>query len=475
MGWQDAPVAEDYDVKQVPAPRSGIPEPGPSSAGEDVSGIAKAAGRMAKISAAPTIGSVAVPAAITALTGPANMPFIPLEQGLGSFLGEGFNQLTGITEPSMKQLGMSAIVPIATGYGMNALRGAAALPKELNTKAPQMATDQMKSYAPIVPSSTLFEKAEQMGTKIAPTKTKEWASKVLTDVDISSTEKGALRKVLKDSGFDEFLASSLDGLNPKRMQRVMASIGKLVPDAKGYEGGQLKTLFSSMVDDLDTAANAPGAAATLKLARDTFKREAVLDDVGKAINSAFFVKKGVGAQGEFSANKVLNTLRKTDEGLGKFFSQSFSEAEQKEIKDLFGFLNTLPSLKPGAGVQYGSGAGRKAMMNAIGGGGVGGGIGFALGSAAGIGGPAGAAVGGGLGVLAPAFANASELVMQAWKMPGGRQLVRNLLMNKDGVPLPHIAATLSAFVTGAKATPAPAREIQPIQNPTQIQPMGMMP
>lgn len=470
MGWQDAPLADDYDVRTVPAPKSGIPETGPSSAGEDVSAIAKAVGRIAKTSAAPAFGSVAVPAAITALTGPANLPFIPLEQGLGSFLGEGFNQLTGITEPSLKQLGMSAIVPMATGYGMNAIRAAARLPADLNTAAPNIAKNQIKGYKPLTSASELFEQAGQQGTLIPVSKTRSWAETVLSNPDISTTEKRALDSVLRKTGFSEFLKGSPDGLNPNRLQRVLYGIGKLTPTAEGYEGGNLKQLFKFMMEDLDDAATSgkPGAA-TLQAARETFKREAVLNDVNKAINSAFFVKKGVGSQGEFSANKILNTLNKTDDpgSLGQFFSQSFSKAEQKEIKDLFGFLNTLPSLKPGAGQQYGSGQFWNKIANAGAGSGIGAGAGFAMG------GPAGAAIGGGLGLMAPEAANMGSTILQAWKMPGGRQLVRTLLTNSGGAASPHIAATLAAFVTGGMAQPA--SEIQPPVNPTQIQPMGLRP
>lgn len=450
---------------QVPAPKSGIPEPGPSSAGEDVSALAKAAGRIAKTSAAPTVGSVALPAAITALTGPANLPFIPLEQGLGSFLGEGFNQLTGITEPSLKQLGMSAIVPMATGYGMNALRGAAVLPKELNTRAPQMATDQMKNYRG-TPSKVLFDQATQEGVSIPLSATTTALQELRNSIaDATPAARKAFETVVKQTGLED-LATNPNGVSPAKMQYLLADVGKLQAKAAkdgGLQSGYLKKFFSSLSDDLDKSGAALGPA------RDAFKRESVLNEIDDAINGAMFIKKGQGLQPEFSANKVLNTLNKTNEGLGKFFSQSFSKAEQKEIKDLFGFLNTLPSLKPGAGQQYGSGQFWNKIANAGAGSGIGAGAGFA------ISGPAGAAIGGGLGLMAPEAANMGSTILQAWKMPGGRQLVRNLLMNSEGAASPHVAATLSAFVTGATATPAPAREIQPIQNPTQIQPMGLMP
>lgn len=448
---------------QVPAPKSGIPEPGPSSAGEDVSALAKATGRIARTSAAPTVGSVALPAAMTALTGPANLPFIPLEQGLGSGLGEAFNQLTGITEPSLKQIGMSTIVPMATGYGMNALRGAAVLPKELNTRAPQMATKQMQGYRG-TPSKTLFDQATQEGISIPLSATTTALQDIRNSIaDATPAAKKAFETVLKQTGLED-LATNPNGVSPAKMQYLLADIGKLQAKAAkegGLQSGYLKKFFSSLSDDLEQSGAALGPA------REAFKRESVLNEIDDAINGAMFVKKGQGLQPEFSANKILNTLNKSNEGLGKFFSQSFSKAEQKEIKDLFGFLNTLPSLKPGAGQQYGSGQFWNKVANAGAGSGIGAGAGFAMG------GPAGAAIGGGLGLMAPEVANMGSTILQAWKMPGGRQLVRSLLTNSEGAAAPHVAATLAAFVTGGTAQPS--REIQPLTNPTQIQPMGLMP
>ena len=64
-------------------------------------------------------------------------------------------------------------------------------------------------------------------------------------------------------------------------------------------------------------------------------------------------------------------------------------------------------------------------------------------------------------MLAPEVANFSSLLMQAWKMPGGRQIVRSLLNNSDGAWTPQIAGTLGAFVSGQLATetkPEPAMQ-----------------
>ena len=402
--------------------------------------------------------SIALPAAATALAGPANLPFVPLEQGIGSGIGEGINQLTGITEPSLKQLGLATVAPIAMGYGLNLLRTGSAIGKTLNTEAPAMATQQMSGYRAAVPAKTLFDQATQQGVTVPLSKTMT----ALQDLRVSMSDatpagQRAFETVLKQTGLED-LATQPGGVTPSKLQNLLADVGKLQAQASkegGLKAGYLGQFFGALKDDLDNSG------ALLGQARQAFKRETVLNDIDDAISNAMFVKKGQGLQTEFSANKILNTLNKTDEGLGKFFSQSFTPKEQVEIKSLFGFLNSLPSLKPGAGQQYGSGRFFERITRSGGGGGVGAGIGFALG------GVPGAAVGAGVGILAPEAAAAGKLLMQAWKMPGGRQVVKSLLTNTDGAWTPYVGSTLTSFVAGLNSTQARP----PSFSGTMLQPM----
>jgi hypothetical protein len=183
----------------------------------------------------------------------------------------------------------------------------------------------------------------------------------------------------------------------------------------------------------------------------------VLDDVEKAVRDAVFTPKGQGLQTQFNANKIINELNKTDEGLGKWFSQSFSRTEQGEIKNLLGFLNTLPSLKPAG--QFGSGRFWERVSHAGAGSGVGAGVGFA------VAGPPGAAIGAGLGALAPEGVDLAKLALQAWRMPGGRQVVKTLLLNGDESKIPYMVSSLSAFVAGGTT-----RNVKPTQSGTMLQP-----
>lgn len=450
---------DELELKyQVPPPPSGIPHGVESRAGQDVEEISGAAGTFVKKSALPTIGSVALPAAMTATIGPANIPFIPLEQGVGSGIGELANQFFGITELDALQVGVATVSPIVMGYGTNLLRTGKVAPAALQTKAPQMATSQLRNYRSATPSKALFEQAARQGHVIPLTKTGAAIQALRTELQQATpASRRAFERVMRDTGLDDLLqqvqtanvtrigtVQTAQGVNPVQMQHVLTDIGKMQSQA-AREGGlrhsHLSRLFGAMKDDLEESGSG------LAFARRAFKREAVLDDLEDAIGRAMFVKKGQGAQTEFSANKILNTLNRTDEGLGKFFSQAFTGKEQGEIKELFSFLNTLPSLRPGAGQTFGSGQFFERMSRAGAGGGVGAATGFALG------GPTGAAVGGALGLGINEATQFGKLMLQAWRMPGGRTVVKNLLLNADGAATPYVVSTLTAFVTSARSKP----------------------
>jgi hypothetical protein len=263
--------------------------------------------------------------------------------------------------------------------------------------------------------------------------------------------KAAFEKVLKDTGLED-LATSPNGITPAKMQGLLEDVGALVANADdGIEKKYLGKFFSALNKDLDDAGAALGPA------RDYWKREKVLDDVEKAIRGAVFTPKGQGLQTQFNANKIINELNKTDEGLGKWFSQSFSRAEQGEIKNLLGFLNTLPSLKPAG--QFGSGRFWERASQAGAGGGIGAGVGFA------VAGPPGAAIGASLGAMAPAGADLAKLALQAWRMPGGRQVVKTLLLNGDESKIPYMVSSLTAFLAGGTA-----KSVKPTQSGTMLQP-----
>ena len=236
-------------------------------------------------------------------------------------------------------------------------------------------------------------------------------------------------------------------MNPARLQRVMNATGELIPSAEGYGGGHLKRLFGALSQDLDDAASSVNAAATLKEARQLFKREHVLKDIGDELSKAFTLNRGQEVR-QFNANKIVRTLEDSSGTIGKFFKQAFSPAEQKDLVGFFEFLNTIPVLKPGAGAQYGAG---KLLARTAASMGMGGGTGFAMSG----GNPAMAAAGTAVGAAIPAADDMVRTGIQVWKMPGGKSLLRNVLNNSDGVLTPQVLSAITAFATAQAAKPAP--------------------
>jgi hypothetical protein len=442
--------------KQMPVPQSGIPESGASRAGADVHGMGSAALNFGKKAALPTAGSIALPAVMTMGLGPANAPFIPLEQGIGSGLGEVVNQALGITEPSLTQIGTSTLAPIAVGYGVNALRASGVLPKTLNTEGPNLAKGQLKGYRGAESAKDVMEQATQQGITIPMADTTTALQQMRNIlVDKTPAAQRAFEKVMKDTGLED-LATAPSGITPSKMQGLLEDVGALQQAAEDpIERKYLGRLFGALNKDLDDAGAALGPA------RDYWKREQVLNDLDKAITNAVFTPKGQGLQTQFNANKIINELNDKSEGLGKWFSQSFTIAEQGEIKNLLGFLNTLPSLKPGAGQNWGSGRFWERGAHVGAGASIGGAAGFA------VAGPAGAAVGAGAGALVPEVAEISKLVFQAWKMPGGRETVKRLFLNSDGASVPHMASALTAFINSGRA-----KNVTPVQSGSMMMPFG---
>lgn len=424
-----------------------------------LSSIPSAVGNFAKTSALPTAGSIILPAAATYMTGGAAAPYLPALSGLGSGAGEAMNQMFGITEPSLSQIGMSTAIPTALGYGANAMRTAgkflpsSAGPGTLNALAPQEAAGRIAGMRGAQAAGPLFEKAAKEGTLVPLTKTQTLIKSVLDNPDIATAEKKAFSQALKETGVKEFIGQSPQGMNPARMQRVLAATGELQSGAEGYTGGHLKRLFGALSDDLDEAANVAGAgAATLKAARDTFKRERVLTDLDKEISSAFKINRGQGAQGQFNANKIINTLKDSSEGTGKFFSQAFSKKEQKDLIGFFEFLNEIPGLGAPAGTTRGSELLLKTVGKQTGMGMIGGGIGFAAG------GPVGAGVGTAIGGAIPPSLETIKLMRMAWQMKGGKQFIKDTFNNTGGSLTPQVLSSIGAFVSGQMAQPMPSIE-----------------
>ena len=527
-------------------------------------GMAEAVGNFAKPSILPTAGSIALPAALTALAGPANAPFIPLEQGVGSGMGEAANQMFGITEPSLTNIGVSAALPTALGYGANALRALktvvplSAGAETLNALAPKEAAAKVAGYRTGKDVTQLFKQATAGGEKIGmentlaaidgelsrlnstevskranaqvikfletarkdivasnqlygmnvktvPTRSmqpgpntgmsvkevrgpsvptgltvnesRDAEGKLIgltTGVKTRGTEGGPLEGMtVKTTSTGQDVAGPLEGfkmsvsetrgpntispnpqITPSGWQTVAHSLGELVGDAKrNAKPGEkaYSTVFAAMQNDLDEAGG-----SVLKYARNTFKREQVINEIDDAIAGAFKINRGQGEAGQFNANKIINTLQDEGDTLGKFFKQAFTGAERKDLVDFFKFLNTIPTLKPGAGQQYGSG---RAIRDVLAPATAAGGAGFASSG----GDPLITGLATAAGALAPQAAESVTMLRQVWSLPGGRQMLKGLLANSDGALTPQVMGALGAFLSGQSsgANVSPAGTVRP--------------
>ena len=429
--------------------------------------LAQKVGSFVKPSILPTVGSIGVPAAATALLGPANAPFVPLESGIGSGLGEAANQALGITEPSLAQIGLSAALPTALGYGANAVRAGkqflgAKGAETLNQLAPEEAKRMVGSLRGSENVGQLFKDATAQGVKVPAKQTASALDDLLTQMGNPSVgiqkARGKVEKYLV--GLRERLTTQSGNLTPTQLQAELQGIGELQREAAAKGGptaGAYKKLFGALSDDLE-------GAPALKHARDVFKRETVLNDLDDAVNAAFKINRGQGEAAQFNANKVLNTLQDATDGMGKFFHQAFTKAERKDVTDLFKFLNTIPNLAPGAGQQFGAG---RAIAKTLGPIAAGSGAGFAMG------GPAGSGIGAAVGAILPPVADTGKMMLQAWRMPGGRNLIKSLLSNSDGSVTPQVLQTLGAFVSGQMAEAGLNPNTMESQSTGSLEPPGM--
>src|SRR3990172_755089 len=239
-----------------------------------------------------------------------------------------------------------------------------------------------------VPGSAaeLFEAAKQAGGSVQMTNTLNALDDVIGQLDSASTPPAVLTNA-KNLWLK--IAGKNGAFDPTDLQQELEIFGKTVAKLERVEGspfGVGKKVFSALLDDLDNAIGqgVPGAA-TLRLARDTFKRSAAIEDAIEISGKALKVLRGQGDAVSFNPGEVIRKLQGD-----KFFGQSFSQAEQKEIFGLLTNLNKIPALRPGAGQQFGSGAIMQGLKMA----GFGGGVGLFTG------GPTGGAIGTAIGIPA---------------------------------------------------------------------------
>lgn len=403
----------------------------------------------------PTVGGIAG----SALGGGIGTPFGMTVPGgivggsLGSMAGEAGNQALGLTQPSWGQIGLAGGIPLAMGGAAAALRplmpfatsGRAA--QVLNALAPEEAASKVGALMPKVKASALFSQAAEAQVTIPMNRTVHMLDDMLDDLTSVSTgvQKANSQVIGYLKGIKNLLQTNPTGLSPTALQRELEGAGNVVKsvNVKGGTGsGSIKQVFKAMVNDLDDAAKMgnPGlpGAQTLVAARDAFKRESVVKEIGEAITDATKSLRGQGELVQFNANAVMKSIAKNP-----FYEKAFSATEKGEVESLLKLLNKIPALQPGAGAQFGSG--RTAQMLKAGT--IGGGVGAASGD------PMNAAIGAAVGTVVPAVAEFGKNVATALQMSTGRALMKELLTHSKGIATPQVVSVIAAYARAVEANP----------------------
>lgn len=306
--------------------------------------------RAMKPAALPTLGQVGGTLAGMA-TGPLAPVAVPALESLGGMVGEGANQLLGITQPSLTQIGIQGILPpVVRGATMAAkilpasTRGATLL----NEIAPVEAKNQIAKIAAREPetASALFQKAEASKQRVPTLNTQS-----VIDSEVKNRLAGGSASD-QYKGTREFLSTlqaSLKrrqgALTPTQYQRELRDLGTMISKAStDVERGALTAVKRSLEDALEAAP----AGTPLALARKVSLKENVLKDIDEFTFKADKTKQGQGDLTQFNASEVLRKIEK-DESFAKRFKKAFTPTEQREIKKIYEKLNEFPPLPSAQG------------------------------------------------------------------------------------------------------------------------------
>jgi len=398
-----------------------------------------------------TIAQSVLPTALGIAGSPFGVPGI----AAGSVIGEAINQFLGISPRSNLQLGLAAGVPFVPsvikrgGQLISRIATPRAGAETLNRLAGPEAEKFIEKLAPSQGYKMLFNQASQQGGLIQMTNTASKLDDLIQQMKDLSTPPTVLQyaKNLRDK------ITQKNGIfTPDDLQQELELFGRMVSKLEGEEGSPFgigKSTYRAMINDLDNAINAgTQGAATLKLARDTFKRAAAVDDLSSWIRHATKPLRAQGDAVQFNPAEVLRNMK-----MDEFFSQAFTKTEQKEIEALLTKLNKIPALRPGAGQQAGSFT--RFLPYALG---IGGAYQFGT---AGI-----------LAGLIPGTVEVSKNIAIALSMKEGRSLLWKIITDKGTITEKGLSI-LSAFVRAQMAESAQEQPAQPQEPITPSATIGL--
>jgi hypothetical protein len=400
--------------------------------------VLKTAGKIVAPMALPMAGA----AAGSLLTG----PFAPLGAAGGSMVGEGLNQILGITEPSLQDLLIAGTMPLAGRGAGRAIEGAAKRSQTGREGLHKLAAEKFEAiptgFRPAQAADDLYALVEKFNPPIDAGPLRSAAERLLkTETDVSKGLKNEpIRRVAQ--GLIAMIDQHSGQVPFQQLRGDLRRLGDRVGSA-AREGGEAygayKALFKAGHESLEAAAihGNPAMPATqaLRAAAAAKKLEFVADDLAEilSIKGGGVSPRADGVQVNFGT--IIKKIEKNDT-IRKTLGDAPYEALLDDLKAMW---KRTPNLAAPAGTDAGS----KNVARAIGGfGGLGTGVGafFAGGTGAMIGGGAGAATAA-LGPMAVAKLLTTE---------SGRKFLRGVLdgtgsvITREVLPLLATAAGLSS-------------------------------
>lgn len=452
MGWQDAPVVGE--PSKQPAWQS-APEVSPSpklSPMQDIMQSTDWAGlRRLGYGLAPSIAPMVGAVGMTPMLGPVGGAIT------GGVMGEAFNNAIGLTEPSIGSYAAQGLIPPALKgvAGLKRVGGAfgeKAGAETLNRLASPEIRNILQQYKPPTPSNVLFQKIDKSQAQVPVPATRQTSQEQIANIGKSMPGFRESYNTLKKQLEGVRDQTKKTGFVPiQTYQRLLHDVGthiKAADRAGGVEAAGYKSLYKSLMEDLEKAPSRMKGpeAKILAEARDAFKRERVLEDIGDLARP--FTMAGHGDVERFRANKIINRLKDPDDALGKFYQQSFTPDEQKGLMSSLVTLNKIPPIPAPRGTDAGS----KERLGQIAGILGGGGAGAAAGAAGGLG-AEGAGLGAAAGYLIPKIHTMVTNYNIANNTQAGKALIKELWQGSGGKFSPQFWSALEAFAASQAANP----------------------
>ena len=195
------------------------------------------------------------------------------------------------------------------------------------------------------------------------------------------------------------------------------------------------------------------ASSDLLKALRIYKREQVVDTLAKNVEGATKTLRGQGENVQFNASEVLQKIKNNP-----YYKQTFSETEQRDIRQTLELLNTIPPLGSAKGMDVATlPLVRKVALATMGG---------QAAHAAGASTGASAAIAAGSYAI-PMITDFSRNLSFALNTKAGRDMIRELSKTPDGLFTPRNFSILSAYVSANKREPD-SEMFQPANNVKRI-------